>query len=183
MKIPWIIAPLLLSIAACGGGDQASVDHSPTTNRLGPDDVVPTPVLPGDSRSVGAPDEMPTPEPSGNVTGTDAGQATVADTIPVALRGRWGLVSADCISTKGDNKGLITISANDVRFYEAVATLDKIAESDPSRIVADFGFEGEGQRWQKRMLLDEQDGGKTLIRREYGADAMPGPLKYSRCAA
>ena len=31
--------------------------------------------------------------------------------IPAAFHGRWGMVPADCTSTRGDNKGLITVDA------------------------------------------------------------------------
>jgi hypothetical protein len=41
---------------------------------------------------------------------------------------------------------------------------------------------GEGQSWTRRMVLDAQDGGKTLARREQGPDAMLGLLRYSRCS-
>jgi hypothetical protein len=32
------------------------------------------------------------------------------------------------------------------------------------------------------MVLDAEEGGKTLVRREQGADAMLGLLRYRRCA-
>ncbi len=108
--------------------------------------------------------------------------APAATAIPAALHGRWGLVAADCTSTRGDAKGLLTIDATMLRFYESRGTLIRIAETEPSRIVADFAFSGEGQTWQRRMTLDVQDNGQTLIRRESGGDgAMPGPLRYRKC--
>lgn len=106
----------------------------------------------------------------------------VAAGIPAALHGRWGLVPADCTSTRGDAKGLLTITADRLAFYESRGTIAQVVERDDSRLVADFAMTGEGQEWTRRMSLNVQDGGKTLIRREQGDDAMPGPLKYSRCA-
>ena len=44
-----------------------------------------------------------------------------------------------------------------------------------------FAFEGEGMNWIRDMTLDVQDDGQTLIRREYGLDAAPGPIRYRRC--
>ncbi len=108
--------------------------------------------------------------------------APPAAPIPAALHGRWGLVPADCTSTRGDAKGLLTIDATMLRFYESRGTLIRIVETEPSRIVADFAFSGEGQTWQRRMTLDAQDNGQTLIRGESGGDgAMPGPLRYRKC--
>lgn len=114
-----------------------------------------------------------TPEPSAAVTATQ---------IPETIRGRWGLVPADCTSKLGDAKGLVTISAGQLKFYESVAKLGKIKEAEDSRIRATFSYSGEGQTWTQDVVLDVQDGGKTLTRRDYGADALPGPLKYTRCS-
>jgi hypothetical protein len=94
--------------------------------------------------------------------------------IPAPLRGRWGLVPADCTSTRGDAKGLLTITADKLEFYESVGTLDTIMDAEPTRIRATFDFEGEGMTWQREVVLDVQDDGATLIRREYGEDAAPG---------
>ena len=125
-----------------------------------------------------APTETPEPEPTeAPDDSADAGTAT----IPAALRGRWGLVAADCTSTRGDAKGLIRVTRDTIRFYESRAPLGRVAARDRSRIVADFAFEGEGQTWRKRMVLDARDGGRTLVRRESGDDAMPGALRYRRC--
>lgn len=110
-------------------------------------------------------------------------EATIAslDEIPETVRGRWGLVPADCTSTKGDAKGLLEVSGDQLKFYESVAKLGTIKEAGESRIRATFAYTGEGQSWNQDVVLDVQDDGKTMIRRDYGKDAMPGPLKYTRC--
>jgi hypothetical protein len=128
------------------------------------------------------------PESSPIVAEAEATAAPLTDaaavaTIPVAAQGRWGLVPADCSSTRGDNKGLLTIDPTTLKFFESHGTLGKIAERTDTRLRATFAFEGEGMTWTRDELLDVQDGGKTLIRREYGEDAAPGPFKYARCAA
>ncbi|OCC25377.1 hypothetical protein MB02_01565 [Croceicoccus estronivorus] len=101
--------------------------------------------------------------------------------IPLAAQGRWGLVPADCTSTRGDAKGLLKIDGTTLQFYESVGTLDEIQEISGTRLRASFDFTGEGMSWSREEVLDVQDGGKTLIRREYGKDALPGPFEYSKC--
>ena len=103
--------------------------------------------------------------------------------IPNQVQGRWGLVPGDCTSMRGDAKGLLVIGPTTLKFYESLGTLRRVAERDVSRIRATFAFEGEGQSWRRDQVLDAQDDGRTLIRREFGTDAMPGPLKYTRCPA
>ena len=103
--------------------------------------------------------------------------------IPTSIQGRWGLVPADCTSTRGDAKGLLIVSATTLTFYESRGTLKRIAARSDTRLRATFAFSGEGMTWTRDELLDVQNGGKTLIRREYGDDAAPGPFKYARCAA
>lgn len=105
------------------------------------------------------------------------------DQLPEALIGRWGMVPADCTSTRGDAKGLLEIRATELEFYESTGRLDTIKEYEPTRVVATFDFTGEGQTWSREMVLDVQDDGETLIRRENGADAASGPFEYSACAA
>ena len=103
--------------------------------------------------------------------------------IPVSTQGRWGLVPADCTSIRGDAKGLLIVSATTLTFYESRGTLKRIAERSDMRLRATFAFSGEGMTWTRDELLEVKDGGKTLIRREYGEDAAPGPFKYARCPA
>ena len=98
------------------------------------------------------------------------------------MQGRWGLVAADCEPDHADAKGLLTITADKLRFYESVGTLGDIREGAENRIRASFDFEGEGMEWQRDMTLELQDGGSALVRREFGAEAATEPLRYSRCA-
>jgi len=110
------------------------------------------------------------------------GATPTATTIPAAIQGRWGLVAADCTSTRGDAKGLLTIDATTLRFYESVGTLAEVEEATDTRLRADFDFTGEGMTWRRNETLAVEDGGRTLIRRESGDDAAPGPFRYGRCA-
>ncbi len=122
------------------------------------------------------------PATASEAAGTQAESTASPDEIPQAVRGRWGLVPADCTSTLGDAKGLLEVSADQLKFYESVAKLGTIKEAGESRIRATFAYSGEGQSWTQDVVLDAQEDGSTLIRRDYGKDAMPGPLKYTRCS-
>ena len=121
----------------------------------------------------------PSPPPAPSV-------ATPADftamDLPPALHGRWGMVAADCEPGRADAKGLLEIGPRRLKFYESVGTLAKLTEMEPTRIRGAFNFMGEGMTWDRDVTLDVQDGGKVLIRREYGDNAEPGPFRYTKCA-
>ncbi|MBM1813709.1 hypothetical protein JQW92_01410 [Sulfitobacter pseudonitzschiae] len=108
------------------------------------------------------------------------GSPAVSGDIPNALVGAWGMNLADC-KNDAAAKGLVRISGSELKYYEARGTLTAVIEETPTRLVGEFAFEGEGQTWKRQMVLDVQDGGQTLITREYGAGAIPGAQKYSRC--
>lgn len=111
---------------------------------------------------------------------TGDGAAAPVAAIPAALHGRWGLVPADCTSTRGDAKGLLTISADTLRFYESRARLAQVTASSPTRIAATFAFEGEGQSWTRTVTLELGSDGATLVRREE-AEGERLSLGYRRC--
>ena len=95
--------------------------------------------------------------------------------IPAQYRGRWGMVAADCTSTRGDAKGLITIGDTSIRFYESTATLKEQRPAISTSFSGLFGFTGEGQTWQKVMTFTRD--GNTLTRAEG-----EGRFTYTRCA-
>jgi hypothetical protein len=102
-------------------------------------------------------------------------------TIPEAARGSWGLVAGDCIPGASDAKGLLVIDATTLTFYESRGTLTAVSERSDTRIAGSFAFTGEGQAWTREEILDVQDDGRTLIRREDGDGAAPGPFRYKAC--
>ena len=114
----------------------------------------------------------PTPTPSP----TDE----VATTIPASLQGRWGMVPADCTSTRGDAKGLLTIGPRTLRFYESVGTLARETGRSDSMIRGQFSFTGEGMEWTRDVELSAM--GDTLTRLERGGEEPGGPFTYSRCS-
>ncbi|MGV2495090.1 hypothetical protein [Pelagerythrobacter aerophilus] len=154
------------ALAACGAPADDSADGADAATET------PMPVEPDGGIGDGA-----TP-PAGETSSPDGDMAS----IPVALQGRWGLVAADCTSTRGDAKGLIEVTGNTITFYESRATLDDVAQRTDDSIRAKFSFTGEGMTWTRDMALAAQDGGKTLVRTEYGENAMADPLRYSRCS-
>jgi outer membrane murein-binding lipoprotein Lpp len=95
-------------------------------------------------------------------------------TIPAQYHGRWGLVAADCTSTRGDAKGLITIGQTTVRFFEAVATLKEQRPAIATSFSGLFSFTGEGQNWEKVMTFTRT--GDRLKRAEEA-----GEFTYTRC--
>lgn len=158
----FLAAAPAFALAACG----APADDSATDSAEAPETPMPV-------------------EPDGGI-GDGAGppadeDATGASTIPTALQGRWGLVAADCTSTRGDAKGLIEITGDTITFYESRATLGDIAERSDTRIRAEFDFIGEGMEWSRDISLATEGDGK-LVRTEYGEDAMADPLTYTKCA-
>ena len=105
--------------------------------------------------------------------------APAATSIPAAFRGRWGMVPADCTSTRGDAKGLILIDADSIKFYESRALLGKVTGDYPENFTATFAFTGEGQEWTKTENLKLTGSSNTLIRSETDPAAS---FTYKRCA-
>ena len=94
------------------------------------------------------------------------------------MRGRFGLVPADCTTTRGDGKGLLTVGADSLRFYESVAALEAVAERGPYWLKARFAYSGEGMDWKKYQVLELQAG--KLVRTE--SDPMKS-YTYARCTS
>lgn len=128
--------------------------------------------------------EAPAPPP---VTGIDSVPASGPNTanpaaaFPTAMQGRWGLVPADCTSQKGDNKGLITIDATSIRFYESIAKIGAVKQVSDTDLSASLAYDGEGMQWQHDAKLQVKPETGQLVMEEFGADAVPGPRTYTRC--
>lgn len=97
-----------------------------------------------------------------------------AASIPAQYQGRWGMVPADCTSTRGDAKGLITIDSKTIKFYESRATLKEQRPAIATSFSGLFAFTGEGQEWTRVETLTRT--GDTLKR----ADE-EGSFTYTRC--
>ena len=166
----WVVVAAVLLSACSGNADRENADDN-ASGESAIEGVKPSSDMSETPGETDAQDDSAPSEPA--TAGTTA--------IPDAMTGRWGLVAAACDPKRSDAKGLLEISPRGLTFYESRGSLRDIVESEPGRIVANFDFSGEGMSWQRRMVLDLQDAGATLIRREYGEDAAPGPFKYQRC--
>lgn len=166
-----LLACIPALLAACSQdkspADDASVGADATS--------LADPIAPSDAM----PAEEPTADPDANPS---ALPGESAGAIPLAVQGRWGLVPADCTSTRGDAKGLMEVRDRTIRFYESLATLGAAKETAPTRIRATFAYEGEGMQWSRELTMAVQDGGKALVLRESGDDAPPGARRYMRCS-
>jgi hypothetical protein len=90
------------------------------------------------------------------------------------------LVPADCTSTRGDAKGLITVGDRTIRFYESVGTLGEVRPATTAGFSGQFAFTGEGMTWQRQMALART--GDKLRRTEPAADGQPAVnLTYTAC--
>ena len=118
------------------------------------------------------------PEINADASNGSSGVAALPDslTIPAFLHGRWGLTPADCTSTRGDAKGLLVISADQLKFYESVGKPAGALEISPDSASGDFAFTGEGMTWKKYQALEVQNG--KLVRTESSPMAS---FTYARC--
>lgn len=158
MRLATIII-LAAALAACGGRDPVAeeaenTDSLPAINEAGP---------------------SPTGGPPENASAAN-GAAGAVGPIPAALHGRWGLTPADCISTRGDAKGLLEIGADRLRFYESVALPAPNVLTTDESIGGTFNFTGEGQSWSRYQSIRLRDG--RLVRTERDPVAS---FRYVRC--
>lgn len=152
MKTYLLILPMLCaSVAACGSSDPVSQSAENTT-ALPANIGEPAPAIPAPDGS--APD---------NAIAAAAPLTTDGSIrIPAMFHGRWGITPADCISTRGDAKGLLIIDGTRMRFFESVAIPVSNTNSSEDSFSADYRFSGEGQTWQRFESLELQD--KRLVR-------------------
>ncbi len=122
--------------------------------------------------------EPPPPKNASQVEPTTFATPRILERIPAAFRGRWGMVPEDCTSTRGDNKGLLTIDGETLHFYESRGTASAIALRSPTSFDATLAFTGEGQQWKRQTRLSLLQDGRTLVR----SDQQPSSTtRYFRC--
>ena len=110
MKNVVLASLLALSLAACSR--QGPVDDRANNAAAAEIDV-----LPPDESTATPTNELE----SGDDEPTNADNQAAAGKIPAALHGRWGLTPGDCTKTRGDAKGLLVVSGDNLQFYEARA--------------------------------------------------------------
>ena len=155
----------LLALAACQANAPDNAAHDAVAARQAEAPIKDIETLPPDETVV---------EP-GNGSVEEAAAA-----IPASMQGRWGLVPADCTSTRGDAKGLLTVTPDMLQFYESRAKLTKVVGHWPEKLKAEFAFTGEGQSWTRTETLSLTNSSNTLVRED---EELQKPLRYSRCRA
>lgn len=175
----WIAPAGLLLLAACSGGEkdgQAEKDM-PSATPMVPEAAPAAPAAAQETPPdyVADPSVKPPAKP-------DAGIGTGDAAVPAAIQGRWALKAADCAARRGTDLTALVIDAKSLSFFESHGELAHIRERGATRLVADYKFSGEGMDWDRLMQLTVVDGGKTLVRRDYGEGAAGEPMRYTRCA-
>jgi hypothetical protein len=155
----------LLWVVACGHPDPVA------NNAAGAD--LPAPTNDSNPYPLGGP---PTNNGSTEDSSTSVAEPASGGIIPQSLRGRWGLTPADCTSTRGDAKGLLVVSTDDLRFYESRAVPSSAAEADSDSINGNFSFTGEGQTWTKFETLERKK--DILVRTDSNPAAS---YTYAKC--
>jgi hypothetical protein len=159
-RVPIVTCALLLGVAACGGNDPVDKAATGRTDGL-PDINAAAPSTAGEPH-VDTQPAKPLPAP--------------ALAIPAALQGRWGLTPSDCMPGRSDAKGLLTISAQNLRFYESRAVPAADVITDENSAAGNFAYTGEGQSWTKYEALKVEKG--RLTRTETKPSAS---FTYAKC--
>ena len=163
LRLPVFALAAIAMVAACDASD-------PVDNDANASGTLPPPA----NEAALNPEALPSLEENASNNGAAAPEA--ASKIPAALQGRWALTPGDCTSTRGDAKGLLTITADGLRFYESRAVPSGEIETDEDSISGTFSFTGEGQTWSKYQSLELQ--GQALVRSETSPTAS---YTYAKC--
>jgi len=169
--VPIAILASVTGLVACSGGRDPVADEANNAAAVPTGvDVVP----PGESVATPTNDLENGDDEDVNVGAADGDTKT----IPAAFHGRWALTPADCSGARSDTKGLLIISADSLRFYEAQAKPKGDLKLTPKSVSGDFAFTGEGMSWKKYEALELQK--NKLVRTESGPMAS---YTYARCTS
>lgn len=166
-------ALLALAIAACqqpANDTDIAIDNSVNAAEAANAEIE---MLPP-SEQAGAP--LPTGNAGAptNEAEDDSENSPSTAVIPAQYRGRWGMNANDCDPKRSDNKGLMTVRENSIKFYESLASLQEQRPAIATSFSGTYSFTGEGQTWERVMTLTRT--GNTLKR----ADS-EGSFSYTRC--
>jgi hypothetical protein len=183
--MPRTLLPLFLSggvlmLAACGDTTDKAAPEEKASVAPAPDaEPAPPPAAPEP-----APAEEYKPDPAMKPpAAVEAGIGSGDKAIPAAIQGRWAIDASDCPKRPGTDLTALVIDAANLRFHESHGELARVRERSATRLAADYKFSGEGMDWDRLMVLSVTDGGKTLVRRDYGDGAAANAMRYTRCAA
>jgi len=163
-------AVAMLALAGCGGSD-------PVADNLNEAGDVTAVVNSANATAKAATSAGQSAEERDNPRAPDPTVEAGRGGIPQALQGRWGMTPDDCTSTRGDAKGLLTITRDQLQFYESRAKPGAKVQTGGKSMSGDFAFTGEGQQWTRYETLQLQDG--KLVRTESGPMAS---YTYARCS-
>jgi hypothetical protein len=144
MRAPIILLALMLGLSACGR------DSDPVNNVL----------------EQALPNTTEMTEPPGNrVTATDPGAnesvaADRADTVPVALQGRWTGASDGCADVGAELE--LQVTPTRLIFHESVGTITRVIRQGEDRVAVEAAFTGEGESWTKRLEMRGSADGRQL---------------------
>lgn len=174
MKHPKFASAALLALVLTACSKDIPADNITIDNDAA------SPMTGGPTNGVNAPNSVTA---AAENAATEAGKTPVKlpTQIPAQFHGRWGLTQADCTSTMGDAKGLLTINDARLTFFESKGTLDKALGATANGFDANYRFSGEGQTWQRVERLTRTDA--KLHRRTDSAAGQEPPvdLTYMRC--
>jgi hypothetical protein len=97
--------------------------------------------------------------------------APVAEVIPAALHGRWGMDQEDCHSGDVDGNGLL-VSTETLMAADSIGRLEQVIAAEPERFVGLFDY--GGSQLEEQLVLTGSS--NTLIRISGGQR-----LVYRRC--
>jgi hypothetical protein len=135
----------VLLLAACN--DPAP----PVGNRTEPRSPVPTAPVPT------APANDATPvDPGAN----ESAAADRADTIPIALQGRWTGLKEEC----GDQAALMELEIGPAQllFHESEGKVSAVTARSDGDATVTADFTGEGQSWTRKLILTPSQAGTRL---------------------
>lgn len=152
---------LILFLAACGQQDRTNNAASLTTaipsgednGAVASEDNGSTDTNPGDDAqgggdagsSAGSGSFLPGPRGAAPSTIVSPG------TLPIAFRGFWTGLNADCGDARADTR--LMIGPKELRFYESVGKVTGVEQAGPLAVIVDADFEGEGQSWSRQQKL------------------------------
>lgn len=173
-------ALLVLALAACqqpANDTDIAIDNSVNAAEAANADIETLPP----SEEGGTPAPAPATPPGNNAAAPppdesedDSENSPSTAIIPAQYRGRWGMNANDCTPGRSDAKGLMTIRANSIKFYESVASLQEQRPAIATSFSGVYSFMGEGQQWERVITLTRT--GNMLKRAQ--AD---GTFNYTRC--
>jgi len=139
LRLPLVSLALMAAICACAKQD-------PVANNVKAANL-PLPV------NRGMPDAAGGPPESNTQSAAAAPAEQPAGVIPQVLQGRWGLTPQACSGSPASAKGLLVVTAGELRFYESRAVPSADVQTARESINGTFHFTGEGQAWDKFEAL------------------------------